>query len=638
MKRTRLAVFAFICAYSRLVVSSPAQTNLHSITLTGYVIVTNSATITSSGNTGLSSAGVYVDFAGGSAANSGNSVTNAFKHCPGDSNATSNAAATVLRPGTNIYFKSGTTYTLTGDGNPLYQTGIAIASGTNGAPISYICSTNWGNGQRVIFTDGYTSNYIAAFYAPGAISNVVFNNLEIGPIGGSATLPSDPGTGVHSRNGYGLLCGSTFQNITVANCYFHNLGYTFNTIPMDANSVAQSDSRLSSAGIELYGSGSGVTITNCEFTHMHTGIDLAWFNNTSNIVVTASYFHDAMVWGIDVAGIAGLLDYADINNNLFSGMGWFYSPPNWTGYNYIPATCTNCWAGGPHQDPVFWRTSNMNVTNGLHNYVRNNVFQTTHPNEVFTADIYLEYAPSVNVYNNLFNNPNAGLSTTGQNVYTNSTGIITTNSWNGGGAPPVVISYEHNEGGPIRILNNTANDNLTTTAQRAALLWGACGCLTPPFTWPTTAFLQVENNLSFSWATNGSQGTLLVLGVVTNAYPVSQWTVDYNGWFDRGGPADPYFWWNNNPGFNTNGALSVEQAVGFDTHGITSDPRFVSLAFGSSTNSAGNNYQLQSGSPAVGAGTNLSSLTNTCPGIDRDIRGIARTNYNGGWTLGAYQY
>jgi len=44
---------------------------------------------------------------------------------------------------------------------------------------------------------------------------------------------------------------------------------------------------------------------------------------------------------------------------------------------------------------------------------------------------------------------------------------------------------------------------------------------------------------------NGSQGTLLVLGVVTNAYPVSQWTVDYNGWFDRGGPADPYFWWNN---------------------------------------------------------------------------------------------
>jgi hypothetical protein len=277
------------------------------------------------------------------------------------------------------------------------------------------------------------------------------------------------------------------------------------------------------------------------------------------------------------------------------------------------------------------------VTCGVHNNVYDNVFQTTHPNEVFTADIYLEYAPSVNVYNNLFNNPNAGLSTTGQNVYMNSTGIITTNSWSGGGAPPVVISYELNEGGTIRILNNTAIVNLTNSAQSAALLWGACGCLTPPFTWPTNAFLQVENNLMYSWATNGSQGTLLVLGVVTNAYPVPQWTVDYNDWRDRGN--GPYFWWNNNPGFNTNGALAVEQAVGFDTHGITNDPQFVSLAFGSSTNSAGNNYQLQSGSPAVGAGTNLTALASSLPGLAADLNGNPRPGLSGtNWDIGAYQH
>jgi hypothetical protein len=618
-----------------------AQTNLHSITLPGYVVVTNSpGGGGGSGNANLSAAGIYVDYSAGNDSLAGTNIATAWKHCPGDPAATGNAAACVLQPGTNVYFKAGVTYTLVGNGNPLYQTGIGLNwSGTSTAPITYSSSTNWGNGQRAIFTDGYTSNYIAAFYAPAALSNIVLNNLEIGPLGGSATLPPDPGTGVPPRNGYGVFLASTYRNITVANCYFHNLGYTFNTIPMDANSVGiGADNRVSSAGVQINNtSGSELVITNCEFTYMHTGIDLAWGGNTSNIVVTANSFHDFMVWGIDIAGIAGNLDYLSVVGNTFSAMGWAYSPPNWTGYNYIPATCTNCFAGGPHQDPIFLRTSNTNVTCGAHNNIYNNVFQTTHPNEVFTADIYLEYAPSVNIYNNLFNNPNAGLFTTGQNIYTNSTGIITTNSWNGGGAPAVEISYELNQGGTIRILNNTIIVNLTNSAETAALLWGACGCLSPPVTWPSNAFLQVENNLSYSWATNGTQGSLLVLGVVTNQYPVSQWTVDYNGWRSRGGATDPYFWWNNQPGFNLNGGLATERAVGFDAHGITNDPQFVSLTYGTSTNSPGNNYTPQAGSPIVGVGTPLASLTNL-PGITLDITGKPRTNYNGGVDLGAYQH
>ncbi len=519
---------------------------------------------------------------------------------------------------------------------PVTRPGIGLNwGGAAGQPITYDGNSagTWGTG-RAIFTDNYTSNYIAAFYAPGAASYLVFNNLEIGPIGGSATLPPDPGTGVPSKNGYGIFIGGTYQNITAENCYFHNLGYAYNTIPMDNNSLSQSDSRLSSAGIELYQGGTGFVVSNCEFTSMHTGIDLVWQQNTSNVVIEASYFHDFIVWGLDVAGVSGNLDYLTINGNTFSGLGWAYSPPNWKGYNYIPAICNTCFAGSPHQDPIFFRTSNTGVTCGTHNNIYNNVFQTTHPNEVYTADIYLEYAPSANVYNNLFDVPNAGVSTSGQNIYTNVTGIITTNAWYGGGAPAVQISYELNQPGTIRILNNTMVVNLTSSAQTAALLWGACSCLPTPYTWPANAFLQVENNLGYSWTANGySQGTLLVLGVVTNAYPVPQWTVDYNGWHDDGN--GPYFWWNNQPGFNVNGALAAEQSVGFDAHGITSDPQFVSLAFGSSTNSYLNNYHLQSGSPPIGAGVNLSSLN--LPGLNADINGVPRPATSN-WDIGAYQH
>jgi len=584
----------------------------------------------------LSAPGFYVDYSSGSDSNPGTNPATAWQHCPGDPAATGTAGSTPLEPGDTVWFKAGTTYTLAGDGNPLYQTGIGLDwSGSSSAPITYACSTNWGvNTNRVIFTDGYTSKYIAAFYAPGAIANIVLSNLEIGPIGGSATLPPDPGTGVPSKNGYGLFCGGTYQNITVASCYFHNLGYAYNTIPMDGNSLGQSDGRLSSAGIELYGSGSGVTVTNCAFTHMHTAIDLAWQADTSDITITASSFYDFIVWGIDVAGIAGNLDYLTISGNNFSGMGWAYSPPNWTGYNTIPATCSTCWAGSPHQDPIFFRTSNLNVTCGLHNNIYGNEFHTTHPNEVFTADLYLEYAPSVNIYNNLFDNPNAGVSTTGQNIYINSTGIITTNSWSGGGAPAVEISYELNQGGTIRILNNTAIVNLPGSAQSAALLWGACGCLTPPLTWPNNAYLQVENNLAYSWATTGQQGSLLILGVVTNQYPVAQWTVDYNDWHSPHA-SDPYFWWNNQPGFNLDGGLATEQSVGFDAHGMTNDPAFVSLAYGATTNSPGNNYALQSTSPCIGAGVNLGSLN--LPGLNTDITGVLRPA-TGNWDIGAYQY
>ena len=52
----------------------------------------------------------YVDFDAGSDFNSGLSIAQPFKHCPGDNNATATAAATVLEPGDSVLLKGGVHY------------------------------------------------------------------------------------------------------------------------------------------------------------------------------------------------------------------------------------------------------------------------------------------------------------------------------------------------------------------------------------------------------------------------------------------------------------------------------------------------------------------------------------------------
>ncbi len=570
-----------------------------------------------------SAASYYVDYSSGADGNSGTSTSSPWQHCPGDPAATGTAGSTSLNPGDTVFFKGGVHYVLTGNGNPVYQTGIGLNwSGAAGQPITYDGNSagTWGTG-RAILTDNYSTNYIAAFYNGGGANNLAFNNLEIGPIGGAASLPPDPGTGVPSNQGYGIFVVGAMNNVTIQNCYFHDLGYWFNQQPMDGNSLGGSDSRLSGGGVIFYG-GTSVVITNCEFTKQHTAIEFAYSVNSSNVTIASCLFHDYIVWGIDLAGVSGNLDYTDIHDNTFRDMGWAYSPAYWTGYNYIPASCSSCFAGSPHQDPIFHRTGNANVTNGSHINIYNNTFDETHLYEVYTACIFLEYAPSANVYNNLFNIPNAGI----------PNGAVPSDP-NGAGAPPITISYELNQPSTLRVLNNTFIVNTTANAQNAAISWGACGCLKPSSIWPANGTLQIENNLGYSFYTGDDDATLLLLGVVLNKYPVAQWTVDYNDWHSQS-TSDTWFWWNNQPGFNVHGGLAAAQSVGFEAYGITNDPQFVSLAFSSSTDSVNNDYHLQPGSPAIAVGVNLSSLD--LPGLNADKDGNPRPS--GMWDLGAYEY
>lgn len=87
----------------------------------------------------------YIDYAGGNDTNTGLSTGAAWKHVPGDANATSNALAKekTLSPGDTIIFKGGVTY---------YGKFHNYVGGEAGSPITYDGNTagTWGTGRAIL--------------------------------------------------------------------------------------------------------------------------------------------------------------------------------------------------------------------------------------------------------------------------------------------------------------------------------------------------------------------------------------------------------------------------------------------------------------------------------------------------------
>lgn len=87
-----------------------------------------------------SAADYYIDFDSGSDAAAGTATNTAFKHCPGDPNATGTSSSTTPGAGDMVHFKGGV----------YYRGIIAIkASGSDGNPVTYIGS-DWGASKAII--------------------------------------------------------------------------------------------------------------------------------------------------------------------------------------------------------------------------------------------------------------------------------------------------------------------------------------------------------------------------------------------------------------------------------------------------------------------------------------------------------
>ena len=82
----------------------------------------------------------YVDFVGGSDTAAGTSAASAWKHAPGDREASGSAGSAQLRAGDTVRFRGGVAYRGT----------IRMpADGSTGAPIRYV-GDEWGNAPAIL--------------------------------------------------------------------------------------------------------------------------------------------------------------------------------------------------------------------------------------------------------------------------------------------------------------------------------------------------------------------------------------------------------------------------------------------------------------------------------------------------------
>ena len=273
----------------------------------------------------LTATSYYVDYSTGLDTNLGTSNAMPWRHCPGDPAATGAAATATLVAGDTVFFKGGVTYVFTG------STGIQVqTSGTAGAPITFDGNSNgtWGTG-RAKLTDNCGAHSIAAFSSTAPIAYVTFTSLDIGAIGGAATLPPDTGSPVAARYGAGLVFNAGLSNATITGCVFHDLGYAFNQKPMSASSLA-------GAAIAM-GSCDSVTIADCDFSHSAAGIELRSAAAVANLTVTNCTFHDFLGWTIDLPPPPVSASNLQLSGCVESSNSQL-SAASWTGYGPSPRT------------------------------------------------------------------------------------------------------------------------------------------------------------------------------------------------------------------------------------------------------------------------------------------------------------
>ena len=90
-------------------------------------------------------------------------------------------------------------------------------------------------------------------------------------------------TSPHGGIGINLKDGSSHINID--NCYFHEIGQWMNRLPF---SGSQS---ITGSGVSLQDN-DDITISNCEFTRMKTGVSIKTLTQINNIKIYNSSFHN----------------------------------------------------------------------------------------------------------------------------------------------------------------------------------------------------------------------------------------------------------------------------------------------------------------------------------------------------------
>ena len=480
-------------------------------------------------------------------------------------------------------FKGGVSYTNT----------ITVNwSGTTGSSITYDGNSagTWGSGKAV-FNGNNSTNQIYGFYGSGK-SNLVFRNIESKLWGGHGSLPWSCDT-PQAYKGWGIyLDGCAY--VTIRDSYFHDIGDWQNATNINGD-------YLEGTGVEVINSGWGVTVTNCDFTHMgRSGIQIEPFQGLgicTNILIVNNKFHDYIRWSIDLASAADNCTLSDvvIDGNQIYDL-----------YQYDAASWLGCAGSWPHTDPIIMRLGNVpsvgGQTLGTTNQpiiVRNNTFYQNSPAQygAGTAAIFLTaFGGRLLIYNNTF-----------INVLFHGEGAIYVQD----GTDPSVNPKARPD---YHFYNNTFFGDtycivLRTLDSSYAL---------------TNGTFRIKNNVFYK--TDDSAAFQFISGLDAVSNPTE---LDYNVYYTpaRSDKQVAYIRWGGAGHYEDFPGL---QAQGFETHGVYTNPAFANTSYGLGTNSSLNDLHLQTNSPSIGRGANLSSV------FTADKDGKARPAL-GAWDVGAFQ-
>jgi hypothetical protein len=546
----------------------------------------------------MQAATYYVDYSAGNDTNNGTSIATPWQHCPGETTVTNSVTKTALNPGDEVIFKGGVQYV----GSILLPW-----SGASNNPITYDGNSagTFGTGRGMVTGDyssnllyGFaTINYPSGYTKPGA-SNLLFNGLEIGYIGGHTninwTCTNLPPRVVN----YAIFMCNCYGDI-VSNCYIHDIGDWTNSANMNLTI-------MNGSGVVVNGGSTNCTITGCELTHIgKAAINFSsTYGTTTNVLIYNCNIHDFVTWGVNISCIAnnGTMCGVTIDNLVWHDY-----------YQYSGAEWGGCAGEYPHTDGIICFLGNnplaANCTLGSSNapiIIRNSYFYNNDANScndtAGTADIYLtDFGGSVWIYNNVF-----------ENVLNKGEGGINVNVGIPIGNGSTLADF--------RIYNNTFYDS------------NRCFIVSMGVS-NYNGSIDIENNLFNNIATSG--GTPIGFGEwnETNAMTITNMSVTLNNNYYHVptasqpmayiGPA------HSGPGGVTFAQL---QAAGFELNGaIFANLGFVNTSFSIGASSSLNDLHLLASSPAIQGGPNFSAFFTT----DKDGNPRPAT---GPWDIGAYQY
>jgi hypothetical protein len=547
----------------------------------------------------LNAASYYVDFAEGSDSSDGASTLTAWKHCPGDANATSNADR-FLTAGDNVIFKGGVSYK---GGMSVNQSGNAA-----GGYITYDGNSagTWGTGKAII--DGEHVNSIdrrIAFSIADGGQYIFIRNFIIKNIGGHSdytgwTADTEPVTG------QGVYLPYT-QNIIVQNNIFDTIGDWGNRQNMTLDQIDGYTAPYC-IGIYVFGSGQNIKIDGNEITACSNGISVNARGGQvmKNIEICNSEIHHNIRWGIAIqaGGDGATIQDISIHHNTIRDI-WQYAPDYWLG----PAGTY------PHFDGIVFlvgngsdRESYRNQTLGTpdhpiniyNNYFYNNNGQNDPQAATGTSMIFLTtWGGTLNIFNNVFANP---LQTYG-GIYVQDAQTKFRNN-------PVVDYHFYNN----TFYDDYPSISLRTTDTNYAVNKGTVSIV-------NNVFYTEDNTAIQFWWNNLSNPTEL----------------DYNSYYttlsgQNAGLISEYYDINEPLEKDRRKAATFQvlQSLGYEAHGKYGDPQFIDISYGLGANTSSNNLAITSSSPARDAGKKLSEFADDFAGTTRP-QGSA-------WDIGAYEY